>query len=413
MRFLALIFCLGLAFYSDLAPAKPFKRVLVISGGGLNPGVAVGIIAGVKEKGWRPDLIIATCGAGIGSAIYNSEQSITGSFEVLRSWDMFKAMNQTEIETPNGIEIYNKLKKAKNTSRYPSIFEGNLLHSPEELPRFLKNKDFNQNPSLPKLIIISARALFGPSQVGQIRASEPLFQQVYFTDPNTAALLKGWRLPKKFSYPFSTVKTETLAISSEDAITAARAGIADPYLLNPSRVDGYYHFSGSVDLFPLDLAAALGDEVVATYPASLFLEYEDVAVKSGFGFKQTIRALEAIQHKDVKWIDISGADAVSFNPSRFIMLMRSGVPTDFTQFKLAVARQWSFGRDRANEAIQKAPGALTNIRSHLRKPINPKLAENFSCKNANEWRTDQRDSCVNDHSSECDRNKAKTCVPIR
>ncbi|MGZ3743093.1 MAG: hypothetical protein ACXWRA_04460, partial [Pseudobdellovibrionaceae bacterium] len=79
MRILGLIFCIGLAFHTEFLWAKPFKRVLVISGGGLNPGLALGIIAGVQEKGWRPDLIIATCGAGLGAAINNSEQSITGS----------------------------------------------------------------------------------------------------------------------------------------------------------------------------------------------------------------------------------------------------------------------------------------------------------------------------------------------
>ncbi|MGZ3744895.1 MAG: hypothetical protein ACXWRA_13985, partial [Pseudobdellovibrionaceae bacterium] len=306
-----------------------------------------------------------------------------------------------------------KLKKAKNTFVYPSLFAGNLLYTPENLPQFLRNSEFNRNPALPKTIILSARAFFGPSQVNQARPFAPIFQQVYFTDPVTAEDLKGWKLPKKYSYPFSTIANETLAISSVDTVTAFRAGSADPYLINPSRVDGYYQFSGAVDLFPLDLAVALGDEVVATYPASLFLDYENVAVMSGFGFKQTTRALEAIQHKDVKWIDVSGADDLSFNPSRLILLMQSGIPKDFMDYKLGVAKQWSFGRDRANEAIQVAPGKVTDIRQHLRKPINPKLAQEFSCKNANEWKTEQRDSCINDDSSECDRKLAKKCIPIR
>ncbi|HEY8271827.1 MAG TPA: hypothetical protein VIG33_13130 [Pseudobdellovibrionaceae bacterium] len=413
MRLLGLIFCIGLAFHCDIGAAKPFKKVLVISGGGVNPGLALGIIAGVQEKGWRPDLIIATCGAGIGSAIYNSEQSIAGSFEVLRSWEFYKTLSRIEIETPNGLDMFDKLKKAKNTFVYPSLFAGNLLHAPEEFFLQLKNPEFNQNPALPKVIILSARAFFGPSQVGQVRPFAPIFQQVYFTDAGTAEYLKGRKLPKKYSYPFTTLTEDTLAISEHDTITASRAGGADPYLLNPSLVDGYYHFSGAVDLFPLDLAVSLGDEVVATYPASLFQDYEDVAVVSGFGFKQTTRALEAIQHKDVKWIDISGADDLSFNPSRLILLMRSGIPTDFTEFQLGVGKQWSFGRDRANEAIRMASGKVTDIRFHLRKPINPKLAEDFSCKNANEWKTDQRDSCVNDKSAECNRALAKKCVPIR
>lgn len=413
MKLFFLSLLLVVACTMNLVEAKPFKRVLVISGGGINPGLALGLIAGVQEAGWRPDLIIATCGAGLGTAVYNSEQSITKSYDVLTSPEFFRALHHVVIQTSNGIEILKKLDRAKNTARYPDIFDNNLLFAPQEMPRVLVNEEFNRDPRRPKLIILSARALFFPHQVGQMRSLEPLFQQTYFTDPDTAEYLQGRKLPKKLSYPFTTLMAETLTISTETAPSAARAGIADPYLLNPSVVDGYYHFTGAVDLYPLDLAVSLGDEVMASYPASLFLDYEDVAVKAGFGFKQTARALEAIQHKDVKWIDINGADALSFNPSRLVVVMRSGIPNDPMKFKLGVGKQWSFGRDRAREALKAAPGNLLDVRNHIRKPINPKLLEDFSCKNAYEWKTDRRDSCVSDKTSNCDRTKAKTCLPIR
>jgi hypothetical protein len=413
MKLLGIVLSLGLVLQAAVVTAKPFKRVLVISGGGVNPGAALGMIAGVMEKGWRPDLIIATCGAGLGTAIFNSEPNIRDSYDVLTSWNFYKGLNEVVVQNPNGIAMMEKLKLAKNTFVYPDIFEGTLLHAPLDLPYMLRNMEFNRDPAKPKLVIVSARAFFGPHQVGQRRSYEPMFQQVYFTDPETAQHIDGWTLPKAKSYPFTTLMPQTLTVSNHSAVTAMRAGIADPFLLNPSVVDGYYHFTGAVDLFPLDLATTLGDEVLATYPASLFLDYEDTAVKAGFGFKQTTRALEAIQHKDVKWIDISGADDLSFNPKLVVVVMKSGIPSDYTQFKLGVAKQWNFGRDRANEAINVAPGKLTNVRYHLRKPINPKLYEDFTCKNANEWKTDQRDSCLSDRTSGCDRNKAQKCVAIR
>jgi hypothetical protein len=153
--------------------------------------------------------------------------------------------------------------------------------------------------------------------------------------------------------------------------------------------------------------------VVATYPASLFLPYEDDAIYSAFGFKQTTRALEAIQHKDVKWIDINGADAVSFNPGRLVVLMQNGIPEDYNDFRLGVVRQWDFGRARAKEAMIMAPGSVKDVRFHIRKPINPKLLEEFSCKNAFEWKTEFRGSCMSDRDPMCDRKSAKKCVPIR
>jgi hypothetical protein len=396
------------------AQEKPFKRVLVISGGGINPGVALGMIAGVKEMGWKPDLVIATCGAGITSAVYNSEQSIVDSFEVVRSRTFFEAISEFRINKPNGIEMIQKLEKAKNTNRYPDIFHGNLLWGPQKFPtHILKTTAFNRDSSKTKFLFISSRALFGPEQAGRRRNSSPLFKVTYYTDPDTAEFLKGRELPAKDVYPNTTLAKDTLTFSHVDVFTAMRAGIADPYFLNPGIVDGHYQFTGAVDLYPIDLAVSLGEQVIAGYPAGLFLDYEDLVFKSGFGFKQTTKALEAIQHKDVKWMDLSGMDTVAFNPQRWAVVMTSGIPTDFTEYRLGIGRQWTFGHDRAKEALTVAPGAVTDVRSHLRRPINPELLKDFSCKNANEWKTDKRDQCLDDKTRGCERKTAKSCTPIR
>lgn len=413
-RLVVLLMIFASLFSFEQANAKPFKRVLVISGGGINPGVALGMIAGVKEMGWKPDLVIATCGAGISSAVYNSEQSIVDSFEIVRSREFFESISQFRINKPNGIEMIQKLEKAKNTARYPDIFHGNLLWGPQTFPtEILKTTAFNRDTSKIKFLFISSRALFGPEQAGRRRKPEPLFKVTYFTDPETAEFVSGRVLADKDTYPHTTLAKETLTFSHVDALTAMRAGIGDPYFLNPGIVDGHYQFTGAVDLYPIDLAVSLGDEVIAGYPAGLFLDYEDLVFKSGYGFKQTTKALEAIQHKDVKWIDLSGMDDVSFNPKRWAVIMTSGIPSDFMEYRLGIGRQWTFGHDRAKEALTVAPGAVTDVRSHLRKPINPDLLKEFACKNANEWKTDQREQCLNDMTPGCDRKKAKACTPIR
>lgn len=392
---------------------KPYKRVLVISGGGLNPGFAVGIIAGVQEMGWRPDLIIATCGAGSGSSIVHSEVSIVDSFEKLRSREHFEILKRFHIDNPNGIELIQKLQEAKNTSVYPDIFENNLLKAPSQLPSVLKHNEFRSESEGPKLLVLAAKALFGPQDVGATRRYEPLFQMVYFTDSVTGSYLNGMPLPFSKSFPMTTLASETMVESSVSILNAVRGGAADPYLLNPSLIKGSYYFTGAVELYPLDIARALGDEVVATYPSALFEEYEDDAIYSAFGFKQTTRALEAIQHHDVKWIDQWGADSVSFKPDRLLFLMTSTIPKNFGEFQRAVVKQWDLGRSRAKEALAAAPGNLLDVRHHLRKPINPKLLDDFSCRNAFEWKTEHRASCLSDRTSQCDRSIAKRCTPIR
>ncbi|RZA08717.1 MAG: hypothetical protein EOP11_04045, partial [Proteobacteria bacterium] len=65
--------CLSLAIFASpiaqAAPARPFKRALIIGGGGISPGVALGIIEGARAAGYEPDLIIATCGASLGATV--------------------------------------------------------------------------------------------------------------------------------------------------------------------------------------------------------------------------------------------------------------------------------------------------------------------------------------------------------
>lgn len=402
------------ASISTVWAAKPFKKVLVINGGGINPGIAVGIIAGVQAQGWNPDLVIATCGAGIGAIMNHSESSLEGNMNLLKSKAFFETLNSVQVQTPNAFEMFNKIEEAKDTTRYPHIFENVLLHAPESFPKIINNVDFNNNSKKTKLIILSGRALFGPQDAGnERRRNEPLFQQVYITDPQTAKLIDGWRLPPQFSFPNSTVEQKTATISNLDTISAMRAGIADPYLLNPSIIDDHYHFTGAIDLYPIDLATYLGEEVVTTYPTALFLEHEDRVINMAFGFKQTSKALEAIQHKDVKWIDLSGMDELGFNPKVKFLSIVSTIPSEYNAFSNGVSAQWKLGYDRAVEALKAAPGALVDVRTHLRKPINPKLRDEFSCKNANEWKTDKRNNCTSDLTPNCERNMANTCEPIR
>ncbi len=411
--FIKILVVILIPFVTLAVQAKPFKRVLVISGGGINPGLALGMIAGIQSSGWMPDLVIATCGAGIGSIVHNAEKSTEASLQLMKSQEFYKALSEVKIETSSGIALMKKIEKAKDTSIYPDIFTNLLLHSPNSFPKLIKTTEFNTNSAHPKLILISSRSNFGPQDVGQIRNNQPLFQQVYFTDTETAKLLQGWKLPDQFAFPNTTVQKDTLAFGEYDLITAMRAGISDPYLLNPSIVDGHYYFTGAVDLYPIDLALALGDEVVTTYPANLFKDYEDVVFMSAFGFKQTTRALEAIQHKSVKWIDISGMDDLSFNPTREIINMKSGIPDTYSKYEKKITEQWKFGYDRGFEAIKSAPGAAKDVRTHLRKPINPKLRDRFSCENANEWATERRSSCTSDRRDGCDRYSSKKCTPLR
>lgn len=400
-------------FNGSIGVAKPYKRVLVISGGGINPGFAAGIIAGAQMKGWQPDLIIATCGAGIGATIHHSEQSLKETYDVLMSQNFFKALKSVKIETANLLTLASKLSKAEDHSIYPSIFHNNVLYVPFTFPPLLKNNTFHPTPASAKLILISAKSLFGPEDVGQKREQKPLFQQVFFTDDKTAEFIRGWTLPEQQSYPNTNIARNTETITSQSTMMAMRAGLADPYLLNPLKVNDDYYFAGAIDLYPIDLALALGEEVMATYPMGFSPDYEEISTLTSYGFSQNKRRLETLQHTKVKWIDISDADSVGFNPAPKFIWMTNMIPRTYHLFTSAVAKQWQLGRDRSIEALTVAPGSIVDVRSHLRRPISPRLLDDFSCHNAYEWKTNEVASCISDKVDGCNRRTAKTCTPLR
>lgn len=401
------------SFCSVWAQQKKFKRVLVLSGGGMAPGIPLGIIAGLQQSGWRPDLIIGTCGSGLGAAVFNSEQSSSKALDIVTAPSMFEAFRRIRVATSDVRDALEILKVGIDTRYYPPLFDKTILRSPEYSHVPLSSETFRHGPRDTRAIILAARSLFSPKDQGLPRQTKPIFQQVYITDPETQKAIGSWELATLQSYPVTSLQREGRSLSGISLVNAARAGFADPFFLNPIKIQNDYYFTGAIDLYPIDLALSLGDEVIATYPVKLFEGYQDNAIYSAFGFTQSSRVLKAIQNTDVKWIDVSGDTELVFDPKRFLLTLKSGVPETYEEFKQGVFAQWEFGRTRAIEALEHAPGRSRNYRGHLRRPINPKLIERFVCSNAYEWQTESATNCIRDVDSGCDRTQAQWCHPLR
>lgn len=396
-----------------LAEGKKFKRALVIAGGGITPGIGLGIIAGAREQGWEPDVIITTCGAALAAAIENAYHNSPDSLKFAKSVKFFDALSLVKLETKNAIKLRGVLSAYENLDLVPPVFDPRTVLSVDQnLTGFLPASRFDTPQVGPRVVIVAAKAQFSASDMGVKKKllNRDLFRQVYFTDPDTALSLKGLPSRVRTLFPQSYVATETEVITDKTAEQAIRASISDPMLINPGKIDDDFYMTGAVDLFPIETAHLLADEVMSTYPARLYKEYEDTLIESTFGFKQTQRALHAIQDNTVKWIDVSGIDDVSFDPVTKLISIKSGIPDSLDDFANGIQKQYEFGRSRVIEAIQGQKVSIN--RQHLRLPINPALLQSFTCKNANEWSTPEKDSCTKDVNF-CDRNQATKCTPIR
>ncbi len=388
------------------AEAKKFQRALVIAGGGISPGVALGILAAAEESGWIPDVVITTCGSSLSTSIYNAYKNSRDSLAYAQSPVFHQGLSQIRIQTPDVRVLQSRIEHMeRNHGTIPPIFDKVIMSLPNTVEMSLPDTRFNSG-SGPRFVMIGAKASFGPGDVGR-PINGKIFTEVFFTDADTGQALQGFQstLPG-----YVAAQTQVLTnVSTQDAV---RNSIADPLFLNPSTLNGSYFFTGAIDLYPLDVAHHLADEVVATYPISLFKDYEDTAFKAAFGFTQTSRAVQAVTNNRVKWIDLSGVEPLRFDPTNSGFTLYSQVPAQLGAFQQGILAQFNFGRQRMAEAL--AAQTQGPSRRHLRAPINPKLAQSFTCANANVWTTDKTTrECSNDAWSGCDRRTAGTCTPVR
>jgi hypothetical protein len=394
--------------------AKKFKRALIIAGGSITPGVGIGMMQALREKGQEPDVIITTCGSSLATTILNSYPNPKDALEFAKSDIFYATLLDVHLAVPNAIPMAKTFTwLRKNPTLYPPLFDRPLLKFKNDLEGILPHDHFPVAGSTgPKFIIQSSKVLFKPSDVGHKRSGAPLFQQVYFTDTDTAEALRGFKSPVKKIFPKSSVAENVEIRSDVTMAQATRGGISDPFLINPGEINGQYYFTGAIDLLPMELAHEIADEVISTYPATLFTGFQDLAIQSAFGFNQTDRALKAIQDTDVKWIDVSGIAEVNFEPTSFLIFLKNQIPKTKEAFDAGVQGQYDFGYTRTQEAL-KVQSDRKNVRTHLREPINPKLYDSFTCKNANVWKTSANSRCEDDRWPGCNRATETACTPIR
>jgi hypothetical protein len=402
--------------FAGLADAanKPFKRALIIGGGGIQPGLGLGYLAAAEAMGWKPDIIIATCGAAMPSVVYEKFQNAKDSLEFTKSQGFFDTLQKVKIENPSLLGIQKKFKDLeKYPNTIPDFFKGNALYIPEFLNSALTNEYFRHEEGKTRIIVISARAHFKREDVGKPKANLMRFTEVLMTDTDTAGYFKNYLSPVNNAFPNLTIDQKIEATSLVSLETAMRASVSDPFLVNPGLYDNDFYFTGAADLYPIDIANYLAEEVISTYPVSLFQDYENLAIKSTFGENQSKRVLYAIQDDNIKWIDQAlPPKDISFDPKPEFLTLTNGIPTNPDVYQRKIQQQYNHGYERMKEllSIKQTKGPYTR---HLREPINPALYKSFTCDNANVWKTDERNICYVDSSSGCDRKTARVCTPIR
>jgi hypothetical protein len=368
------LICLTL-FISQLAmaaPERPFKRVMLFPGGGLQNALFLGMLEAAEESGQRPDLIIGTCGGSIAAALATHFPDSKSRREFVESRTYYELLTKVRLENADLSQALQRVfkmvgKRAGVDDTLPDVFHRPILRVGDDLQKMFATK-FSSTDL--RTIIIASRVLYGPEQIGSKRKGNKYFKEVYFTDADTAKYLVGLQAGAAKFDPSSYVASEIEITTDADLGLAVRASISDPYYINPITIQGSYFLTGAVNLYPYEVAEKLGDEMIAPYVGS-FDSLEQNAFGSVYGFNSNKRLqLYHARTEGVRWVDFSDAgDTIyqtsGFNPKPDIksLAIKSRIPAEYEEYKRKVGELWAFGYARGLEAFGRAKGDQSHIRT--------------------------------------------------
>ncbi len=341
-----------------------FKKILVLPGGGLEAGLQLGMYRGLVEKGWKPDLIISSCGSSIPASLIQAEPSLEKQRAYVlseRSYDFLKSV-KVDDSWEGRKTMYNlsKLKANRESNTVKDFDEHHILNVPQTLGFTEFNLPFPKEGL--RSIYLATELEYEKDKIGQKIGNDPLYKQIYFTDPDTAKQLEGFEsaLSKQTD---SRIANQTGTVTNATMNQAIRTVISDPYLMKPATLDGKTYLGGSSDLYPAELAKCLvdpdGGQIVMSLShrfsgsETLFLENAygtDINERRKMVSKMPgIQFIDTVDFKEKLKADLFWPRPVPVGITGF--KIKFDVPKDFASFQDKVTKHLDYGLARATSAV--------------------------------------------------------------
>ena len=418
------------------AVSKPFRKVLILSGGELRFSAGLAMLATLFERGWVPDVTIYSCGFSIIPGAYlNSLSELQPGqpdpakwYEAALSDEYFRIMQRVRVNKDFFSKVVDKdgntassllygkmtaqiagmqLKKGVNKASqspllssllkaksdpfrvtpvaiYPTVYRDNketLLDVPFDLYPPGMNIPFSSNKM--RAIFMATKILFPRELQDRPRPenSQPLYQEVVFTDRQTAeqiARVKYEKSPIAKMFPKAPIHPDVEVRGGYRVWDAARATLADMYLTEPMWLEdptgGHpkeLFITGALNISPIELALSLGDEVMAIRMKELRAsnpveKIESYVYENTFGFTNDERRLEIKKRfgDKVIWIDLEGIQEMEksngFSPRRVgdgpKMHLEDNIPSDPVEFKRRSKAQWEWGVEQIRRVDLRGKG---------------------------------------------------------
>lgn len=349
-----------------------YKKAIVFSGGGFRIGIYLGMLAAANDAGIKPDLIIASCGGALSTAIINSFEINEDRKAFLLSehlYAFFRSMTLTREKMLYriGIDSLIRMFQRKNAPDLIDLFSKYLVEIPDFDDFFPEiNNSFS---NLYDIVIIGSKIRYSKDEVGRKRGKRKLFKEMIFTGNKTKRRLKNLDSAVGNKYQDSAVHKTACLCTDIPLKAAVRISIADMFYFAPFKFRGAYFMGGAVNLMPMELAGGLSDSVIFEFKQEYKPKIEESALRNILGYSGIERMKDVHDMYSDFWIDTSDAPAKLKN--RYIstrinvnkLCVDLCLPENYETFRSDMLFQWNYGYKRAKETFSFKQ---KNYKNHIR-----------------------------------------------
>lgn len=334
---------------------------MVFAGGGFRFGIYLGMYAAACEAGRAPDILLASCGGALAASIIaglpddQSRRDWLTSENMYRFWCGLKSSPRAGIV--RALALAAKRGFLRESARtIPDLFNEYLFEIPPTLP-------LPATPASEQSVasaIVGGKLLFTEAEAGQPRGQRKLFAETVFCDPRAAALLDGMKSPLADArWGEHAIADDILLDTATATSLAARISITDMFYFRCLSHEGENYFGGVLDLFPIEIARQLADEVMMEFKQSFDQAFSIPAWRSVLGLDGNARLRYVNgQPVDVR-IDTSDVADVLAKESAQKKLdwrhnrIRLLMPVTHADYVAMMDTQWQYGYARGMEAMTR------------------------------------------------------------
>lgn len=290
----------------------PFQRCLVMAGGGFRFAYYLGIYETLRAANKQPDVLVASCGASIAASLIHQLPNHESRMAWLCSKEMHAFYLGLKSNPKKGLllALYDVIARAiyrSGVTHYPDLWNDYLFAIPEYLPLPESHATYDGAPAL---AIVAGRILYQPNDAGAkiVQSPSSLFQEVIFANQGLVQHLHGMPSPVHVDQLANSVVASHVELIHDASLgDAVRASISDMYYFPchtiQSANEEMHYVGGVIDLFPIEIARRLANEVVMEVKAPYDLLMGNPAVRSVMGFNGNERLRQVMNQSADVWVD--------------------------------------------------------------------------------------------------------------